>query len=75
MILDQSPEIRAERLSQLLSLTPVSPGRCLRTAREAFERSLILRTIQECGGDKQRAAKALGIGIASLYRKLDSTTD
>ena len=34
------------------------------------ERRLILGTLQFCGGNRARAAKMLGIGIRTLYRKL-----
>jgi len=36
-----------------------------------FERGWIQRTVAECGGDKALAARRLGIGISTLYRKLD----
>ena len=36
-----------------------------------FERAWIRRTIAECRGDKSAAAKRLGIGLSTLYRKLD----
>jgi two-component system nitrogen regulation response regulator NtrX len=42
----------------------------LRTARKAFERQHILWAIREHGGDKPKAAEALGINLSSLYRKL-----
>jgi two-component system, NtrC family, response regulator AtoC len=32
---------------------------------------LILRGIEECGGDRRGAAQRLGIGLSSLYRKLE----
>src|SRR5690606_3246828 len=42
----------------------------LREATAAFEREHILRVIEECGGNKRRAARLLGLGVTSLYRKL-----
>ena len=30
----------------------------------------ILRVIDRCGGNKRKAAKLLGLGVTSLYRKL-----
>jgi len=36
-----------------------------------FERSLILQMIEHCGGDKEDAATRLGIGLSTLYRKLE----
>jgi DNA-binding NtrC family response regulator len=38
---------------------------------EEMERELIARTLREVGGNRRRAAKLLGIGERTLYRKLD----
>ena len=35
------------------------------------ERAIILDTLQRCGGNKTAAARILGIGLRTLYRKLD----
>jgi len=37
---------------------------------EELERRAILRTLRETGGDKLSAARLLGIGKTTLYRKL-----
>ncbi|MBK7368941.1 MAG: helix-turn-helix domain-containing protein [Candidatus Eisenbacteria bacterium] len=37
---------------------------------EATERRLILATLAQCGGDKKRAAKILGISLKTLYNRL-----
>jgi DNA-binding NtrC family response regulator len=37
---------------------------------EALERRAILRALEETGGDRLRAAKLLGIGKTTIYRKL-----
>jgi two-component system response regulator PilR (NtrC family) len=42
----------------------------LREATAAFERAHITRVIEQCGGNKRKAAKLLGLGVTSLYRKL-----
>jgi len=42
----------------------------LREATAEFERQHILRVIEQCGGNKRKAAKLLGLGVTSLYRKL-----
>jgi transcriptional regulator of acetoin/glycerol metabolism len=34
------------------------------------ERTAILSAVHKCGGDYQKAAKALGIGRTTLYRKM-----
>ncbi|MDQ6957797.1 MAG: sigma-54 dependent transcriptional regulator [Mariprofundaceae bacterium] len=36
-----------------------------------FERSLIMQTIEVFNGDKEKAAGRLGIGLSTLYRKLE----
>jgi len=40
-------------------------------AMRAFEREHIRRVLTKFGGNKGQAAKALGIGLSSLYRKID----
>jgi DNA-binding NtrC family response regulator len=42
----------------------------LDAATREFERAHILKVIEQCGGNKRKAAKMLGIGATSLYRKL-----
>ena len=44
----------------------------LREAREEFERDLILRRLQEFGGNVSRTADALGVERSNLYRKLNA---
>ena len=46
----------------------------LREATAEFERAHILRVIEENDGNKRKAAKALGLGVTSLYRKLGATS-
>jgi two-component system response regulator PilR (NtrC family) len=52
--------------------TPMDPefSPNLREATAEFERAHILRMIEQCGGNKRKAAKLLGLGVTSLYRKL-----
>jgi propionate catabolism operon transcriptional regulator len=49
---------------------PMSAPIDLRAARAAQERALIERTVAECGGNQAEAARRLGIGRTTLYRKL-----
>lgn len=42
-----------------------------RSVVKDFERDLIIRTLKDCDNDKKLAAEVLGIGLSSLYRKLD----
>jgi len=43
----------------------------LRDQTLRFEVSVIRRTIEDSGGDRQIAARKLGIGVSTLYRKLE----
>jgi DNA-binding NtrC family response regulator len=45
----------------------------LREALDDFEKAHIRRVLERAGGDKREAAKRLGLGLSSLYRKLDDT--
>jgi DNA-binding NtrC family response regulator len=43
----------------------------LRDAIDSFEKHHIARVLDGCGGDKRQAALRLGLGLSSLYRKLE----
>ncbi|HIJ85149.1 MAG: sigma-54-dependent Fis family transcriptional regulator [Magnetococcales bacterium] len=45
--------------------------RTLRDRIQEMEVQIILEVINECGGDRKQAARNLGIGLSSLYRKLE----
>ncbi|WP_207063262.1 sigma-54 dependent transcriptional regulator [Motiliproteus sp. SC1-56] len=45
----------------------------LREQVRQFEIEVIKKTIDEQGGDRRKAAKALGLGLSSLYRKLEES--
>jgi DNA-binding NtrC family response regulator len=47
----------------------------LEAATREFERAHILRVIEQCDGNKRKAAKVLGIGATSLYRKLGAPAE
>ncbi len=46
-------------------------GDNLRAAVREYERHHIQRVMRECGDDKREAARRLGLGLSSLYRKLE----
>jgi two-component system, NtrC family, response regulator AtoC len=50
--------------------TDRAPGKEEMLPLEELERRAILSTLNQTGGDKQAAAKSLGIGKTTLYRKL-----
>jgi DNA-binding NtrC family response regulator len=43
----------------------------LRDQMRQFEADIIQRTLDDAGGDRRLAAQRLGIGLSSLYRKLE----
>ena len=50
---------------------PDDTGDDLRAALDRFERQHIRRVLDRSGGDKREAARRLGLGLSSLYRKLE----
>ena len=50
-------------------------GDNLRAAVHDYERQHIQRVLRECGDDKREAARRLGLGLSSLYRKLEELVD
>jgi DNA-binding NtrC family response regulator len=48
-----------------------SHGDDLRSALRNYERHHIERVLRDCGNDKRAAARRLGLGLSSLYRKLE----
>ena len=51
--------------------TSIASQRSLRDQLREFEASVIYRMLDETGGDRRTAAQKLGIGLSSLYRKLE----
>jgi len=62
---DLPPEMGGERGPR--DVLSVSVGSSLAD----MEKELILETLRKTGGNKTKAAKLLGIGVRTLYRKLD----
>lgn len=50
-------------------------GRNLREQVRSYEVALIKEAINDADGDRQAAAKRLGIGLSTLYRKLDESDE
>src|SRR5262249_27420080 len=58
--------------SDLVAGAPLEDsGDDLRAALDHFERQHIRRVLDRAQGDKREAARRLGLGLSSLYRKLD----
>ncbi|MBL8842909.1 MAG: sigma-54-dependent Fis family transcriptional regulator [Planctomycetes bacterium] len=73
LIFARGDEIGVDELPDLFrSVAPRDPEGPidLREATRAFERAHVLRIIEKCGGNKRQAARLLGLGPSSLYRKL-----
>jgi two-component system response regulator HydG len=45
-------------------------GRGLRERLDAYERAILVQTLEDCGGNRTEAARRLGIGRATLHEKL-----
>ena len=69
---DLPPEVsRLGAAPRQASAEAGAEGGGLRERVRRFEISLILRAIDEASGDRRLAAQRLGIGLSSLYRKLE----
>ena len=62
-------ELRAV-LPELFQVSEERQGGDLRSARGAEEAAVIRRVLSECGGNMNEAARRLGVGRSTLYRKL-----
>ena len=57
---------------QTLAPEPTPLGLPLEEFTRIQEHRYIAETLKTCGGNREKAAKLLGISVATLYRKLDS---
>jgi DNA-binding NtrC family response regulator len=75
VILSEGPTITPEDLPPglIVEREPESSGDDLRSAVREYERQHISRVLRDCGDDKRQAARRLGLGLSSLYRKLEET--
>jgi two-component system response regulator AtoC len=69
---DLPPELTRLPLAPAGDGTPVATTGLLRDQLRRMEVSIILRAVGDAGGDRRVAAQKLGIGLSSLYRKLES---
>lgn len=64
-------DISAEDLPFASAGEDEANGDDLKEALRQFERQHIIHSLRRCGYDKTEAARQLGIGMSTLYRKLD----
>lgn len=62
--------IEAEHLPQRIR-QPTAPAQAVRTQESGDERARLLAALAQARGNRTRAAKLLGIGRATLYRRLN----
>jgi DNA-binding NtrC family response regulator len=71
-IADLPPEFSRTLMPNASHGTSVArSGRCLRDQLREIEADIVLKMLEETHGDRRLAAVRLGIGLSSLYRKLD----
>ena len=70
MILRDAPTITLEDLPSHIARVKIRSARRLKDAVRECEREHIRSILGEVDRDRERAAKVLGIGVSSLYRKL-----
>ena len=63
--------IRADAPSAPAGTAGASSAEPLREQVRKFEAEVLLRALEEAGGDRKLAAQRLGVGLSSLYRKLE----
>ncbi len=73
-VVDLPPEVARLPAAADSAAAPADSGEgSLRERVRRFELSLLRRAIDDADGDRRLAAQRLGIGLSSLYRKLEET--
>jgi len=70
MILRDGETVGLEDLPAHIARVAAGPPTKLREALRSFEREHIRTVLRQAGSDRDEAARRLGIGVSSLYRKL-----
>ena len=71
IIFAEGRDIRLEDMPFAVDFEDDDSGEDLRDSIRQFERQHIIHCLRRCRHDKAEAAKSLGIGVSSLYRKCD----
>ena len=69
------PEISHQKPSRESPATFISREGTLRDQMRQVEADIIAKALESAGGDRKAAANKLGIGLSSLYRKLEELAD
>lgn len=69
------PEISHQKPSRESPVTFIPQEGTLRDQMRQVEADIISRALESAGGDRKAAAQKLGIGLSSLYRKLEELAD
>ncbi len=68
---DLPPDIARNTVSKPVGGMLVAGNEGLRDQLRRLEAEIIFNTLRDCGGDRKNASQRLGIGLSSLYRKLE----
>lgn len=69
-VADLPPQITRENASENTNIAVATNG-SLRNKVRTYEYNLIQQAIKQSDGDRREAAEKLGIGVSTLYRKID----
>ena len=67
---DLTEDIQAATITTPGEQRPAATDSLLGKPLEAIEKHFIIETLKLCGGNREEAARILGIGERTLYRKL-----
>jgi two-component system response regulator HydG len=72
VVMTRSDTIDLESIPEYLTYQAIDSGTDMEGGTlQKMERKLLGDTLKETGGDKTKAAKQLGIGLRTLYRKVE----
>lgn len=72
---DLPPEVTRQTVMPGTPGTNFAFSGSLRDQMRQVEATLVAKAISDAGGDRKEAAQRLGIGLSSLYRKLEELSD
>ncbi|MCB1888235.1 MAG: sigma-54-dependent Fis family transcriptional regulator [Rhodocyclaceae bacterium] len=70
-VTDLPPEITRGSRTGGATGTSFAPASCLRDQLREIEAGLVFKALDDAAGDRRAAAQVLGIGLSSLYRKIE----